>query len=164
MMPSAVFEPIAAATPTGWQLAWESPDLYRSQIWGTRLDLDGMPQQPAFVLGDGFDDREPALVSSPVGPVLLGWHQFVDRTGSVVVRRKVLEQAASVDGGVDGGVDAGVDAGTIPPLADGGLSDGGSNNIMLDPILFQTCGCQSSGAAPLALAFAVFVLARRRRS
>lgn len=160
-MGRTVFDPVAAPTATGWQLAWEAPGEFGSQIFGLQLDLAGVPFGDA-TLSAGPDDRAPMLVASAGGPVLLGWNHFFDHTGNVVLETRVLP-SGGIDGGVDGGVgaDGGFDAGSSAGV-DGGLSDGGSGPTE-QPIVFSTCGCQSGGAGPLLMALAVFVFARRRR-
>ncbi len=136
----AVFEPVAAVTSTGWQLAWESPDETGSVILGMQLGLDGQVFD-GNVLSTGVDERAPQLISSQGGPVALVWQHFVELTGNVVVQARVLPAE-------------------VLPQADGGLPDGG---FVLEPLVYSTCGCQSGeGSALFALALLVF--ARRRAS
>ncbi len=142
----AVFQPVAAPTPRGWQLAWESPDESGTVILGLKLDLAGVSSD-VDMLSFGNEARNPLLVAAPDGSVLLLWQYFADRTGNVMVKTKLLGPDLPIDGGVsDGG------------LFDGGLSDGG---LSVDqPIVYRTCGCQSGGAALLMLG--LLLLARRR--
>jgi MYXO-CTERM domain-containing protein len=161
----AVIAPVVAPTPTGWQLAWESPDDLGSAIVGMQIDLDGTPHDGSL-LAPGLEARTPVLVPSPGGAVGLIWQQFLDRTGNVVVKARLLPQLLPADGGVstgDGGVStdggSGTDGGSN--TGDGGVSagDGGLNET---PIVFTTCGCQSGGA-PVVLALALLLVAARRR-
>ena len=136
----AVFEPVAAVTSRGWQLAWESPDATGSVILGMQLGLDGQVFD-GNVLSTGVDERAPRLISSQGGPVALLWQHFVDLTGNVVVKTRVLPAE-------------------VVPQADGGLPDGG---FVLEPLVYSTCGCQSGEASAL-FALALLVFARRRAS
>ncbi len=137
----AVFEPVAAVTSTGWQLAWESPDETGSVILGMQLGLDGRVFD-GNMLSTGVDERAPRLISSHGGPVALVWQHFVERTGNVVVKTRVLP------------------AELVPPSLDGGLPDGG---FVLEPLVYSTCGCQSGGASAL-FALVLLVFSRRRAS
>ena len=140
--PSArkVVDPVAAPTPRGWQLAWESLDEFGTQIRGARLALDGSAS-PDELLSTGVDDRAPLLVPSSQGSVLLVWEHFVDRSGHVDVRSRVLEQDAAI---IDGGQLA----------ADGGVPA---------TLVYSTCGCQGGGASVL-LTLALVLFGRRRQS
>ena len=139
-----VVAPVAATTPRGWQLAWESPDAFSAVILGLQVDLDGTAHDLS-VLADSVEDREPVLLPSPSGAVALAYEHFVERTGNAVVKVKVLAEAPAIP----------------EPEVDGGLSeaDGG-----VDPgVLYgTTCGCQSGGVSVL-LALALVVFSRRRR-
>jgi len=134
--------PVAAPSPQGWQLAWESLDPASSVIAGVLLAADGtvLEQQPELALG--FDERNPTLAPSPGGKIALSWEHFEDRTGNVEVRTLFLGQAiAPSDGGVS------------EPLPDGG--------VQLQPIVYSSCGCQA-GALPSLLGLALLFLSRRR--
>lgn len=143
----AVGLPVAAPTPRGWQVAWESLDATTSVIAGLTLAADGTVLTPPDGLVIGLDERNPSLAPSPSGLVALSWEHFVDRTGNVEVKTKFLPQdGLEPDGGVtlpDGGV-------TLP---DGGLQ--------VQPIVYSSCGCQA-GALPSLLGLALLLFSRRR--
>jgi MYXO-CTERM domain-containing protein len=144
-----VASPVAAPTPRGWQLAWESPDDFATVILGMKLDLDGAVRDGNLLSSSGLEARAPVLVPSFVpsgvegsnGAVVLLWQHFVDRTGSVEARQRVLQQEPAL---------------VIAPPPDAGQPT--------DVFVYDTmCGCQSGGPAVLALALLVFFTRRRRR-
>lgn len=133
--------PVAAPTPRGWQLAWESIDAVTSNIVGMVLAADGAVLAAPTPLSRGLDERLPLLAGSPGGMVALSLHRFVDRTGNVEVVTKFLAQDGSP-----------LDAGVTEP--DGGV-------VGMQPIIYSSCGCQA-GALPTLLGLALLLLSRRR--
>ncbi|MDP1826116.1 MAG: hypothetical protein Q8L48_22815 [Archangium sp.] len=135
-----VAAPVAAPTPRGWQLAWESPDDFTTVILGMKLDLDGTVRDGNLLSSSGVEARAPLLVPSANGAVVLVWQHFVDGTGSVEARHRVLQQEP---------------APVIDPVPDAGQPT--------DVFVYDTmCGCQSGGPSLLALALLVFAHRRRR--
>lgn len=133
-----VAAPVAAPTPRGWQLAWESPDDLATVILGMKLDLDGTVRDGNLLSGSGLEARAPVLVPSADGAVVLVWQHFVDRTGNVEARYRVLQQEPALVAPADAGQPT-------------------------DVFVYDTvCGCQSGGPSLLALALLVFAHRRRR--
>ncbi len=136
----AVFEPVVAPNARGWQLVWESPDEFGSQILAEMIDLTGA-ELAGNVVSTGPDSRGPVVVPGPDGNVALLYQQFIDRTGNVEVKVRMLRSTALLS---DGGMDP-----------DGGMP--------VDMVVFDTCGCQTNDA-PALLALALLALSRRRRA
>jgi uncharacterized protein (TIGR03382 family) len=136
----AVFDPVVAPNARGWQLAWESPDELGSAILAEQIDLTDTVVDGVAV-SSGPDSRNPVLVPGPDGNVALLYQQFIDRTGNVEVKVRLLR---STPGQNDGGL-----------LPDGGMP--------VDMVVFDTCGCQTNDA-PALLALALLALSRRRRA
>jgi hypothetical protein len=160
----SVIDPVVARTPAGWQLAWYSMMPKGGAIRELHFEREAMPAFTEVTSGDA-DDREPQLIASTAGPVLLLWRRFEPATGSLALKWRVLPlQLPTRDAGVapvDAGVDAGVEAdGGVDAGADGGMGE--TADAGTGPVVFSTCSCDAGPA--LLSVLAVAVLARRRRS